>query len=218
MDTDKEITVARDGSCNSGRNTKATTIADRKKSRNWCFTLNNYEQKDIDSLLSKKSEFGFVFQQEEGKEGTPHLQGLIELKMAVAFSWVKKLIPRAHWEICRNKLAARQYCAKEDTRTGEVYSNLQDFSPNKNSNGSAQMARPTFKKLFVENWIDMETLVTKKIIASIEEGIVILKYLDDREDITDLLNLDESVTRTFRVVWNKHKQWFDLETDKGHRG
>lgn len=46
--------------------------------KNWVFTLNNYLIDDVDrikELVSEKKANYVVFQEEQGEEGTPHLQG-----------------------------------------------------------------------------------------------------------------------------------------------
>lgn len=101
------------------RNTNNRSV---KKSRNWCFTLNNYDQKDIDTLT--QSSCKYIFQEEKGAEGTPHLQGLLCFDNAVSFNSIKKIIPRAHIEPCKNKNASINYCSKGETRCGKVYSNV----------------------------------------------------------------------------------------------
>lgn len=64
-----------------------------------------------------------VFQLEQGvgfeqTEGTPHIQGYIELLKPMRFQKLKSLIsPRAHLEPRRGtRIQARAYCMKEDTR------------------------------------------------------------------------------------------------------
>lgn len=90
--------------------------------KNWCFTLNNYSEKDIESLCSSSSIKSYIFQEETGENGTPHLQGFVEFK--------NKLRPktlfssRIHWEKTKNVEASIAYCSKEETRTGKVYSNI----------------------------------------------------------------------------------------------
>ena len=94
-----------DGSNGSTRvgNTKRPSPA-----KHWCFTLNNYTTEDIENILgsigSDGSTFGskpkYIFQEEEGEEGTPHLQGYINFDRKVrpknVFKWERA--QRIHWE------------------------------------------------------------------------------------------------------------------------
>lgn len=92
------------------------------RARNWCFTLNNYTDKDITLLLAQHNEY--LFQEETGKNGTKHLQGILCYTNAVSFNKIKALLPTAHIEKCKNKIASIQYCSKEETRTGEIFTNM----------------------------------------------------------------------------------------------
>lgn len=94
-------------------NTKQSRINQLMK---WCFTFNNYKIEDIKELetkfkiLCKK----FVFQEEIGKNGTPHLQGAIWLKKAMR--WTEfDLDNKIHWEKMHNEKASENYCQKSDT-------------------------------------------------------------------------------------------------------
>lgn len=91
----------------------------RNRFRNWCFTLNNYDQDDIKNLIEEFGTSSYIFQEEKGE--TEHLQGAVFMKNAIEFSSVKKICERAHWEKCNNKRAAIRYCQKEDTRNGKIY-------------------------------------------------------------------------------------------------
>lgn len=93
-------------------NTKTTT----KRTRGWCFTLNNYTEEEYEKLKT----FGhtntdkFVIGKEVGKSGTPHLQGYMYFKNAQRFERMKQLCANAHWE--RSKGSAEQnlkYCSKD---------------------------------------------------------------------------------------------------------
>lgn len=89
-------------------------------SKHWCFTLNNYDGSNIKEFENAEVAKRYVFQEEIGENGTPHLQGYIEFhKKARPFEhFVNKSI---HWEKCRNIKQSIQYCQKKDTRNGEVY-------------------------------------------------------------------------------------------------
>jgi len=83
------------------------------KSKNWCFTLNNYteaDEKDI-SLWECK---GVAYAHEIGDSGTPHLQGYVCFKNQVRLATCKELNNRAHWEIMKGTLTDNQkYCSKQ---------------------------------------------------------------------------------------------------------
>lgn len=88
------------------------------RARFWFFTWNNYPENWRDTITQ-----GFVdaskyaVNPEEGKQGTPHLQGVVEYKHARSFDSMKKLFP-CHWEKCISKKAV-QYCTKLDTQVGD---------------------------------------------------------------------------------------------------
>jgi len=90
--------------------------------KHWFFTLNNYSETDIDKISSIVPEIcdSWIFQEETGENGTPHLQGYICFK--------KKDRPfnkfdnkKIHWEKCKSPKDAIKYCSKEETRTGSIY-------------------------------------------------------------------------------------------------
>lgn len=92
------------------------------KSRGFTFTLNNYTVDDIKMITEFKCQY--IFQEETGESGTKHLQGMLYFTNAVSFNTVKTMLPRAHIEKMKSKIASIKYCSKEDTRTGEIYSNF----------------------------------------------------------------------------------------------
>ena len=88
-----------------------------KRSRDWCFTINNYQEADISSLLEIATTTVYlVFGKEVGSSGTPHIQGYLYFKDAKTFSRLKKLMPTAHIEPRCDKstpLQAATYCKKD---------------------------------------------------------------------------------------------------------
>ena len=94
----------------------------RNRSRGWCFTLNNYEESDIDLLTQLWDDVRYVFQEETGEEGTPHLQGVVYFENARSFESMKQIDTRIHWERCRSLKKSIDYCNKSETRTGRVFS------------------------------------------------------------------------------------------------
>lgn len=93
-------------------------MGNTRRSRHFTFTLNNYTEDDITFI---KSYFdGYTFQEE--KVSTKHLQGVGSFKNARTWDSVKKAIPKAHIEVCKNLKASIEYCSKNDTRIGGVWS------------------------------------------------------------------------------------------------
>lgn len=86
------------------------------RSRNWCFTLNNYTEDDFSGLSPLHSSATYlVAGKEVGDSGTPHLQGFITFRNARKLSGVTQAFfaGRGHWEIALAPRAAAEYCKKE---------------------------------------------------------------------------------------------------------
>jgi len=86
--------------------------------KNWVFTLNNYTADEVEKLAEMYQHGRFqyiVFGYEIGEEGTPHLQGYVQLKKKARMNQVKALISnRAHLEIQRGSVVqAVNYCKKD---------------------------------------------------------------------------------------------------------
>lgn len=84
----------------------------------WSLTINNPTEQDLKPTLPAK--WTLQGQLEEGEEkGTEHFQGML-ITPQVRFSAVKKIFPRAHIEVARNRQALEKYVHKADTRISEV--------------------------------------------------------------------------------------------------
>lgn len=90
--------------------------------RNWCFTLNNYTDKNEESIRNIDCKY-LIYGKEIGEKGTKHLQGYIEFKNGKSLIACKKLIENAHWE-CRRGTGeqASNYCKKDNNfiELGEI--------------------------------------------------------------------------------------------------
>ncbi len=88
----------------------------------WFFTLNNFTKQDVIHLKMRFNEMckWWIFEEETGKEGTPHLQGNISLKIKLRLTSIAKWDKRIHWEPTRNVEASIKYCQKET----KIYSNI----------------------------------------------------------------------------------------------
>lgn len=83
-------------------------------SRNWCFTLNNYTDDDLQWV----STYGYsycIFAKEVGESGTPHLQGYMEFPSVKLLTTLHNAHPRVHWEMRKGtQEQAIAYCRYDD--------------------------------------------------------------------------------------------------------
>ena len=97
------------------------------KSRNWCFTWNNFSEEAHSRLRNMKFTY-MVYQEESGASGTPHLQGYVEFSSPVRLGTLKSLSNNVHWEARRgNREQAVEYCSKVDSRIGVHLEMFQDI-------------------------------------------------------------------------------------------
>lgn len=90
----------------------------KARARGWCFTLNNYEQSDIDHLSTLDVDY-LIIGKEVGKKGTPHLQGYLYKKSKISASTLKEMLgKRYHIERQKGTLAqAIEYCMQDEDYT-----------------------------------------------------------------------------------------------------
>ncbi len=89
------------------------------RARIWCYTINNPKDEQESQLSHPKflsNVKSSIHQLEEGENLTPHIQGVIQFKNQMTFDQVKKKLPLAHIEVCRNFIAAKLYCQKASGR------------------------------------------------------------------------------------------------------
>lgn len=101
-----------------------TNTEPEKEVRSLFFTYNNPSKDEKDELLKwldGRANMSYIFQEETGKNGTPHLQGVFKSKSPIKWVTLKKLFKRVHWEKTKSWKDAIIYCSKEETRTGKIY-------------------------------------------------------------------------------------------------
>lgn len=83
--------------------------------KNWCFTLNNYTPDDERKFQELDCQF-LIYGREVGEQGTPHLQGYVQLHDKKRLTWLKKNISyEAHWEAAKGTMQdSIVYCSKQD--------------------------------------------------------------------------------------------------------
>lgn len=104
-------------------------MSDNKKRESprayWCFTLNNYDENECEILYNvlKYECDWFIFQEEIGESGTPHLQGTLKLKGKdrKRLLQMKGINERAHWEPTKSVKSSIVYCTKQKSRAGNQY-------------------------------------------------------------------------------------------------
>lgn len=89
----------------------------------WCFTLNNYKVEQVEQMeqVLRHECRWYIFQEEVGAEGTPHLQGTLCLKVKQRMTQLKVIDRAIHWEPTKSVAASKVYCSKEATSTGRIY-------------------------------------------------------------------------------------------------
>lgn len=88
----------------------------RTKRKYWVFTLN--KPTIAEEILCKRLDYFkaayIIFGRERGESGTFHFQGYIEFVNRRRLSELRKLLPRAHWEVRKGTgREASEYCKKD---------------------------------------------------------------------------------------------------------
>lgn len=118
--TQSAVTAVSEGNTISSDSNREKSKVNQIK--NWFFTFNNYECCDIVELQEKFNLIcdKYLFQEETGENGTPHLQGVITLKKPMR--WTEfNLSKKIHWESVKNIGKSYEYCQKSETCTGKKY-------------------------------------------------------------------------------------------------
>lgn len=85
--------------------------------RNWCFTLNNYNEETYSTIIEfceGETKYWIIGRERAPTTGTPHLQGFFSLRDRHDLDYVRdKLPPGVHCEIARGSAQQnREYCSK----------------------------------------------------------------------------------------------------------
>lgn len=85
----------------------------RSYAKNWCWTLNNPQRGDLSLMVADLYSY-LIYGDEVGADGTPHYQGYVMMKKPYTLVGMKKLIPRAHFEVAKGTpQQASEYCKKD---------------------------------------------------------------------------------------------------------
>lgn len=75
--------------------------------KNWCITLNNYDENDyiiLWTFIKNECNYGIIGK-EIGELNTPHLQGYFQCKKRITLKWLKKINNKCHFEIAKGDAA-----------------------------------------------------------------------------------------------------------------
>lgn len=103
-------------SATAGGNTNLQPKKQPNPSDRWCFTLNNYTQKEYDEMLVQlvHNTLRYVVGKEIGEQGTPHLQGYFEFRGRARPSAIKLSHTRTHFERAKaDDVTNYAYCIKD---------------------------------------------------------------------------------------------------------
>ncbi len=97
------------------KKTKTPQVKKDAKSRNFCFTRNNYD----DTFLEDRIACRYIIYGKEGKQKgkTPHLQGVVVFENPRSWDATRKIFHGASLEITRTLDFAIEYCKKEGDYT-----------------------------------------------------------------------------------------------------
>lgn len=100
----------------------------RAQAKCWCFTLNN----PLEGETLDESVFDYCVVGEEvgGEEETRHFQGYVIFKKAKQLSALKKLLPRAHWEVARGTPQQNAAYCKKGNQSKQEWTELGVKGPN----------------------------------------------------------------------------------------
>lgn len=118
---DLSVAIAPDSS--GGGNTQTPPNSTKTKQtpsrKNHFFTYNNYKIEEIAPIVATLQRFAYKgkIQTEVGKNGTPHLQGMIWCHKKHRDTEFK-LPKQIHWEKLEDEHNKRDYCAKDESHDG----------------------------------------------------------------------------------------------------
>lgn len=84
--------------------------------KNWCFTLNNYNDEDIQRITALEVDESVVYcviGKEVGASGTRHLQGFIQYRVRKSRAACVALCGQAHFTVARRIPESIAYCKKD---------------------------------------------------------------------------------------------------------
>lgn len=173
----------------------------------WSMTINNPTPDEI-ALSNKPSDprWNTDGQMERGESGTVHLQFRLHTHQCRGTE-VKRMYPRAHIELCRDRFATKTYCHKEETRVvSSVFTESQITRPQPLNIFTAQvsickaLASRDLEAEYLEKWCALINLPNttdkqeglKKLgllnrYVSDQVKIEVMKKIEDGENLWEII-------------------------------
>lgn len=87
----------------------------RLRSRGWFLTINNFTPDDETNIRNIGAD-RWVYQEEIGDSGTPHLQVFLYFKNPIEVTTIHRWFPKAHHAYAKSYKESINYCSKSQTR------------------------------------------------------------------------------------------------------
>lgn len=184
---------------------KAETESNKKSGaaryRDWCFTINNYDQTDINEIKAYFSDFCSwgIYGEEVGESKTPHLQGALYRTNPIGFKGLKKALgDKVHLErMIGTYRDSKIYCSK-GSQSKEEWDELKSKGPNygkdakvfEHGNIPSQGKRNDFETVrdAVNSGMGMQQIVEiATSYQSIKTGEALLKYKEVKRNFKPLI-------------------------------
>ncbi len=168
-----------------------------RRTRNWCFTINNWTPELYDDVIALTNYKYLIMGKEIGeKTKTPHIQGFIVFKYQKTLTQVRRSLPRAHLTAANGTVGQNvEYCSKDGD-----YEEWGERPMSKKEQGEAQ------KNLYAQAW----ELAKQGRIEEIPEGIRVRCYNQIKRIEKDFLKPCECDTKV--VVY-----WGETGSGKSHK-
>jgi len=176
---------------------------EHKRSRGWCFTINNYTDDEYEAVTLWEASY-LVVGKEVGDNLTPHLQGYVYYDNARTFASVKKLNPRMHLEPAKGDAKQNEtYCSK----SGVVFEKgTRPQTPKEKGENERDRCRRNLALCAKRKYAEMDPDIVAKQLRSYKYGAQHL-----REEEANVQNLED--------IRGIHHEWHwsaEPHTGKSH--